>query len=168
SASRFQAIDECPRPYLALYYTDTPEVFTSDAYRSAFTHQTEWSLRNFDRMRGTQRRVGPLAIELADGEGGALALFVVPQGRIPMDTLGEALARVCEEDSIVRAAVLRTDTGLSAPVTATSAAVPADAMVTIEATHPEAALAQARSLARTLNLPEQEVHGFRLLWRLGA
>ena len=168
SASRFQATGECPRPYLALYYTDAVAVFTSDAYRQAFAHQTDWSLRNFERMRGTQRRVGPLEIEVGHGEGGALALFVVAQDKLSMNALRDQLARLRQEDFIIRASVLRTDTGLSAPVTADSSAAPADAVMMIEATRAQAALAQARSLAAALDVPSQEVYGFRLLWRLGA
>ena len=30
----------CPRPYLALYRTDSLNVFTSESYRQAFTKQT--------------------------------------------------------------------------------------------------------------------------------
>ena len=58
SARRFGASQPCPRPYLALYYTDSLDVFRSQSYRNAFTNQTTWSRENFTRMRGTQRRVG--------------------------------------------------------------------------------------------------------------
>ena len=58
-ARRFRSLVSCPRPYLALYDTDSVEVFRSPAYAQAFTQQTEWSLRNFGRMRETQRRVAP-------------------------------------------------------------------------------------------------------------
>ena len=55
SARRFGASQPCPRPYLALYYTDSLDVFRSEAYGRAFANQTPWSLENFKRMRGTQR-----------------------------------------------------------------------------------------------------------------
>jgi hypothetical protein len=168
SARRFRALEDGPRPYLALYYTDTLAVFRSDAYRKAFANQTEWSLRNFERMRGTQRRVGELAIELGDGEGGALALFVVPQGLADVPGLRDGLARSLEQDHIIRASVLQTDTSLSSPVTAGAAPVPSDLMVTIEATRPEAAAECAAALAAQLKLPASEVHAFRTLWRLDA
>ena len=51
SARRFKAIGDCARPYLALYYTDTLEVFRSQPYAQAFNNQTQWSLDNFKRMR---------------------------------------------------------------------------------------------------------------------
>jgi len=168
SARRFQAIGACPRPWLALYDTDDLDVFRSEAYRNAFANQTEWSLRNFARMRGTQRRVGELVVELGDGEGGALALFVLPEGAAALETLRTRLAQVREQDHVIRASVLRTDAGLSAPVTPNTPAVPPDMMVTIEATRAEAAVEHALALARELNLAAGDVHAFRTLWRLGA
>lgn len=170
SARRFQAIGNCPRPWLALYYTDTLEVFRSEAYRKAFSNQTEWSLRNFERMRGTQRRVGELVIEAGQpgGEGGALALFVVPEGHVGLDALRDALGKVAEQDHVISAAVLRTDSGLSSPVTPNTPPVPADLMVSIEATQPDVAFDRALALAETLGLAPGSVFAFRLLWRLGA
>ena len=170
SARRFRAIGASERPYLALYDTDHLGVFTSDAYRQAFTRQTEWSLRNFARMQGTQRRVGELAIELgeAEGEGGALALVVVPPGQTAPDLWRPRLENVTREDHVIRAALLLTDPALSTPLTAGASAPPADALLLIEATRPEVAEAQARSLARTLTPAGAEVAVFQALWRLGA
>lgn len=170
SARRFQAIGDCPRPWLALYYTDTLDVFRSELYRKAFANQTEWSLRNFERMRGTQRRVGELALELGEpgGEGGALAAFVIPEGGADMAALREALSSVVRDDHIVRASVLRTDSGLSSPVTPNTPPAPADMMVTIEATQAEAALDRAKALAGALGVTPEGVYAFRMLWRLGA
>lgn len=170
SARRFQAIGDCPRPWLALYYTDTLDVFRSEPYRKAFANQTEWSLRNFERMRGTQRRVGELALELGEpgGEGGALAAFVIPEGGADMAALREALSSVVRDDHIVRASVLRTDSGLSSPVTPNTPPAPADMTVTIEATQAEAALDRAKALAGALGVTPEGVYAFRMLWRLGA
>lgn len=170
SARRFQALGNCPRPYLALYYTDTLEVFRSDAYRKAFANQTEWSLRNFERMRGTQRRVGELVIEAGQpgGEGGALALFVVPEGHVEQAILRDALSKVVAADHVISAAVLRTDSGLSSPVTPNTPPVPADQMVSIEATQADVAFDRALALAESLELSPGSVFAFRLLWRLGA
>ncbi len=168
SARRFCALGAAPRPYLALYDTENLEVFRSAAYRSAFANQTEWSLHNFARMRDTQRRVGELAIELGDGEGGALALFVVPAGQVALEILRVELARVREESGVVRAAVLCTDVGLSSPLIANAPPAAADALVTIESTCADSGLAQARALAAQLGLPTDAVHSFRTMWRLGA
>lgn len=170
SARRFQAIGNCPRPWLALYYTDNLDVFRSEAYRKAFANQTEWSLRNFERMRGTQRRVGNLELELGEpgGEGGALAAFVIPEGGAQMSALREALSKLVREDHIVRASVLRTDSALSSPVTPNTPPAPADMMLTIEATQPDVALDRAKTLAGALGVAPEGVYAFRLLWRLGA
>jgi hypothetical protein len=172
SARRFAAIGACPRPYLALYYTDTLDVFRSAAYAHAFANQTPWSLENFKRMRGTQRRVGELTLEAGEGEGGALAAFVVPEAMLAesgvLPLLTERVSGATKEDGIVSATVLRTDARLSTPVTADAAPAPADALVMIEATRPDAARAQALQLARSLRVQDSDVYTFQLLWRLAS
>jgi hypothetical protein len=170
SARRFGAIGASPRPYLALYYTDNLGVFTSDAYRTAFANQTAWSLENFKRMRGTQRRVGKLSVEAGEGEGGALALFVLPPQQLAQSgaKLREALAAVAGQDHVIRASLLETDAGLSTPVTADAVAAPADALVMVEAARAAVAVAQAKALAASLGLPAAEIHSFQALWRLGS
>lgn len=172
SARRFAAADACPRPYLALYYTDTLGVFRSDAYRQAFANQTAWSLENFKRMRGTQRRVGKLSVEAGAGEGGSLALFVVPQDKVAQAgvraQLPPALAAVAAQDHVIRASLLETDAGLSTPVTADAAPAPADGLVMIEATRAAVAVEHAKAVAASLGLTADEVYSFQSLWRLGA
>ncbi|MCC2639547.1 MAG: hypothetical protein K0Q68_3266 [Moraxellaceae bacterium] len=171
SARRFAAVGDCPRPYLALYYTDTLGVFQSEPYARAFANQTPWSLENFKRMRGTQRRVGKLTLETGEGEGGALALFVVPQAKLAepgaLPLLTKRAAATTQEEFMVRASVLQTDAHLSTPVTADAVPAPADALVMLEASRPEAARTQARLLAETLGVPAADVYTFQLLWRLG-
>ncbi|MBE0548256.1 MAG: hypothetical protein IH627_11525 [Rubrivivax sp.] len=172
SARRFGAIGRCPRPYLALYYTDSLGVFQTDAYRQAFTNQTAWSLENFKRMRGTQRRVGKLSVEAGEGEGGSLALFVVPQGRLARPgmraQLQQALTDVAAQDHVIRATLLETDAGLSTPITAPAVAAPADGLVMMEATRADVAAAHANALSESLGLPAGGVYSFQLLWRLGS
>lgn len=172
SARRFLAIDPCPRRYLALYYTDTLDVFRSEPYARAFANQTPWSLENFKRMQGTQRRVGTLSLEAGEGEGGVLAAFVVPAAAVAdagaLARLEQGLKAVTREESVIRAALLRTDAKLSTPVTADAAPAPADALVMLEASRPEAARRQARALAAAAGVPAGEVYTFQLLWRLGS
>lgn len=172
SARRFAAVGDCPRPYLALYFTDNLAVFRSPPYAQAFANQTQWSLDNFKRMRGTQRRVGALPVEAGEGEGGALAAFVVPQDKLAQAGteahLAQALEAVTREDGVVRAALLSTDAGLSTPLTANAVPAPADALVMIEGSRPEAVRAQAQALAAGLDVPASEVYLFQLLWRLGS
>jgi hypothetical protein len=172
SARRFAAIGACPRPYLALYYTDTLDVFRSAPYAHAFANQTPWSLENFKRMRGTQRRVGELTLEAGEGEGGALAAFVVPEATLAeagvLPLLNERVSGATQQDGIVRATVLRTDARLSTPVTADAAPAPADALVMIEATRADAARSQALQLAQSLRVQDSDVYTFQLLWRLAS
>ena len=171
SARRFAAVGDCPRPYLALYYTDTLGVFHSEPYGRAFANQTPWSLENFKRMRGTQRRVGKLTLEAGEGEGGALALFVVPQAKLAepgsLPLLMKRAVATTQEEFIVRASVLQTDAALSTPVTADAVPAPADALVMVEASRPEAARSQVQLLAESLGVQAAEVYTFQLLWRLG-
>ena len=170
SARRFAATDGCPRPYLALYFTDSLDVFRSEPYAKAFGNQTQWSLDNFKRMRGTQRRVGELVVEAGEGEGGALAAFVVPAPVLAdaaaQERLAQSLAGATQQDDVVRAALLRTDAGLSTPLTANAVPAPADGMVLLEASRPEAAREQACALAAAVGVPAGEVFTFQLLWRL--
>jgi hypothetical protein len=172
SARRFGAIGACPRPYLALYYTDNLGVFQSEAYRNAFANQTPWSLENFKRMRGTQRRVGRLSLEAGEGEGGALALFVVPENKLAepdvKSQLRQKLAALTKEDHVIRATLLETDATLSAPVTADAAPTPSDAVVMVESTRADVARYHAQALSASLGLPADEVYSFQSLWRLGS
>lgn len=172
SARRFGAASVCPRPYLALYYTDNLAVFRSDAYRAALSNQTAWSRENFDRMRDTQRRVGRLTIEAGEGEGGALALFVVPQAKLAerdfRARLQPALNAVLEQDNVIRATLLETDVALSTPLTAGAVVGEADAIVMVEATRAKAAVLHARALSEVLGLTTGNVYPFQSLWRLGS
>lgn len=172
NARRFAASAPCPRPYLALYYTDSLDVFRSEAYGRAFANQTPWSLENFKRMRGTQRRVGQLSVEAGAGEGGALALFTVPATHLAQPgvaaQLAESLHKMVREDGIVSATLLETDPSLSTPVTADAVPAPADALIMVEATRADAALRHAATLSTSLGLPGDAVYSFQTLWRLAS
>ncbi|PRE46906.1 DUF4286 family protein [Burkholderia multivorans] len=163
-ARRFRATDRGPRKYLALYATDTLDVFRGDAYRRAFAQQTAWSLANFERMTGTQRRVGELTIEAGDGEGAHLALFVLPPERIDVAQLRARFDAALREPGVHAARLFRTTPELSAPIGADAAARPAaDALVLIEGSDAAAARRVAVALAG-----HDEVRTFELLWRAAA
>ncbi|MBU9222089.1 DUF4286 family protein [Burkholderia multivorans] len=163
-ARRFRATDRGPRKYLALYVTDTRDVFRGDAYRRAFAQQTAWSLANFERMTGTQRRVGELTIEAGDGEGAHLALFVLPPERIDVAQLRARFDAALREPGVHAARLFRTTPELSAPIGADAAARPAaDALVLIEGSDAAAARRVAVALAG-----HDEVRTFELLWRAAA
>lgn len=163
-ARRFRATDRGSRKYLALYVTDTLDVFRGDAYRRAFAQQTAWSLANFERMTGTQRRVGELTIEAGDGEGAHLALFVLPPERIDVAQLRARFDAALREPGVHAARLFRTVPELSAPIGADAAARPAaDALVLIEGSDAAAARRVAVALAGHI-----EVRTFELLWRAAA
>ncbi|KPJ36606.1 hypothetical protein BMUNKI379_02655 [Burkholderia multivorans] len=163
-ARRFRATDRGPRKYLALYVTDTLDVFRGDAYRRTFAQQTAWSLANFERMTGTQRRVGELTIEAGDGEGAHLALFVLPPERIDVAQLRARFDAALREPGVHAARLFRTTPELSAPIGADAAARPAaDALVLIEGSDAAAARRVAVALAG-----HDEVRTFELLWRAAA
>ncbi|PRE10317.1 DUF4286 family protein [Burkholderia multivorans] len=163
-ARRFRATDRGPRKYLALYVTDTLDVFRGDAYRRAFAQQTAWSLANFERMTGTQRRVGELTIEAGDGEGAHLALFVLPPERIDAAQLRARFDAALREPGVHAARLFRTTPELSAPIGADAAARPAaDALVLIEGSDAAAARRVAVALAG-----HDAVRTFELLWRAAA
>ncbi|ABX17498.1 DUF4286 family protein [Burkholderia multivorans] len=163
-ARRFRATDRGPRKYLALYVTDTLDVFRGDAYRRAFAQQTAWSLANFERMTGTQRRVGELTIEAGDGEGAHLALFVLPPERIDVAQLRARFDAALREPGVHAARLFRTTPELSAPIGADAVARPAaDALVLIEGSDAAAARRVAAALAG-----HDEVRTFELLWRAAA
>jgi hypothetical protein len=169
-ARRFRAAAACPRPYLALYDTENLDVFRSTGYRQAFAQQTEWSLRNFARMRDTQRRVGALTIDAGEGEGGVLALFVIADARMPTAQLEPHFRDTVAQAHVVRASLLDTDVALSSPLSAEAPPARADRVAMVEATDVDAAFDAARSLARRLTVDDGDggIHVFRTLWRLGA
>jgi hypothetical protein len=166
-ARRFRSVVACPRRYLALYDTESLAVFRTSEYQKAFAQQTDWSRRNFARMRDTQRRVGELTVDEGMGEGGALALFVFADDRSGA-RLAPHFRDTVERDHVIRASLLETDVGLSAPLSAGAAPAGADRVAMVEATDGDAAFDAADNLARQLAVDVQDggVHVFRLLWRL--
>ncbi|WP_246794372.1 DUF4286 family protein [Burkholderia perseverans] len=174
-ARRFLANDGGARRYLALYETETLAVFRSDAYRQAFTVQTDWSLRSFARMHDTQRRVGELAFEAGEGEGGRLALFVAPPAAIAAAAWREAAGAAAHGTPGLHAIrVFATDASLSAPLAtggdlaASNAAAPGDALVLVEGSTNQSVRTAAARLAALADVDPAGVRGFDLLWRLAA
>ncbi|AJK49286.1 DUF4286 family protein [Burkholderia plantarii] len=178
-ARRFLANDGGARRYLALYETEALAVFRSDAYRRAFTVQTDWSLRSFARMRDTQRRVGELVFEAGAGEGGRLALFVAPPAAIAAAAWREAAGAAARGTPGLHAVrVFATDASLSAPLAtggdatthgeAAARTTPGDALVLVEGSTNGSVHAAAARLAALADLDPAGVRGFDLLWRLAA
>ena len=120
-------------------------------------------------MRGTQRRVGDVIVDVGQGEGGASALFVIADVGLQREQLEPYFHAMVERDHVVRASLLRTDVELSAPLAATAAPAQADMVAMVESTHPDAAFDAASAMARQLHVAESAgVYVFQALWRLGA
>ncbi len=166
-ARRFRCLVSCPRPYLALYDTDSVQTFRSTSYQQAFSRQTEWSLRNFSRMRDTQRRVGELSVDIGAAEGGALALFVV--NAAGFEGIGTQVASVVARDRVLRVSLLRTDVALSSPLSAAAPPAQADAVVMVEANDADTAFDAANALAAQRPAGQSgSVFVFQMMSRFGA
>jgi hypothetical protein len=172
-ARRFLANDGHARRYLALYVTESLDVFRSDAYRQAFTVQTDWSLRNFARMSDTQRRVGELAFEAGEGEGAHLAIFVAAPQALAAAQWRDEADEATHAAGVHAVRVFRTEGTLSAPLTTgnrsdAARAVEQDAVVFVEGSSSAAARAAAENLATKAGVARETVRSFDMLWRLAS
>ena len=165
--SRRYRSDTCARPYLALYQTDTLHVFTSEPYRQAFTKQTQWSERNFTRMRDTSRRVNAVTPLAGIGTGAAVALVClqsIEQAQAAI-VLAQELKSALEGVLAVRA--LCPDPVLSTPLPSEDLATrKLEPFVLIDTTTLASAEAAGKWLAEKLTLPLGRSHSFKLLWDL--
>ena len=165
--SRRYHSDTCARPYLALYQTDTLHVFTSEPYRQAFTKQTQWSERNFTRMRDTSRRVNAVTPLAGAGTGAAVALVClqsIEQAQAAI-VLAQELKSALEGVLAVRA--LCPDPVLSTPLPSEDLATrKLEPFVVIDTTTLASAEAAGKWLAEKLTLPLGRSHSFNLLWDL--
>ena len=165
--SRRYHSDTCARPYLALYQTDTLHVFTSEPYRQAFTKQTQWSERNFTRMRDTSRRVNAVTALAGVGTGAAVALVClqsIEQAQAAI-VLAQELKSALEGVLAVRA--LCPDPVLSTPLPSEDLATrKLEPFVVIDTTTLASAEAAGKWLAEKLALPSGRSHSFKLLWDL--
>jgi hypothetical protein len=165
--SRRYHSDTCARPYLALYQTDTLHVFTSEPYRQAFTKQTQWSERNFTRMRDTSRRVNAVTALAGAGTGAAVALVClqsIEQAQAAI-VLAQELKSALEGVLAVRA--LCPDPVLSTPLPSEDLATrKLEPFVVIDTTTLASAEAAGKWLAEKLALPSGRSHSFKLLWDL--
>ncbi len=156
------------RRYLALYRTQSMNVFFSPEYRKAFEHQTPWSLANFARMRNTNRRVSivsPLA-----GVGTGAALGMVRLGTVEQAARAAALAEtVLGIDGVLTLRVLTPDPELSTPLPSEDASARVlEPVLIIDTTTEPAAAAAVRLVADQLDLSADHTYTFDLLWDLRA
>ncbi|WP_322047262.1 DUF4286 family protein [Paraburkholderia sp. J67] len=173
SARRFLANDGGARRYLALYVTASLDVFHSDAYRQAFTVQTDWSMQNFTRMSNTQRRVGEQRFEAGAGEGGHAAIFIASPQAVASQAWRDAAHAVTLTPGMHAVRVFVTDASLSAPLPTSdgvATTAPQDALVIVEGSTNAAARDTAAQLATLADVQPtaDTVRSFDLLWRLAA
>jgi len=155
--------------YLALYRTQDIGVFTSEAYQQAFKHQTDWSNRNFPRMRNPRRRVMHVPLEVGVGAGSAWGSVNLRQPKVNVDRIAPILEEVCGIDGVFSAYGLDPDIPLSTPLPMEDKDHrPMDAFAMISA---ESQAAVGKALYRFCALagvPEEQAACFVLSWDLRA
>ena len=155
--------------YLALYRAKDIGVFTSEAYQQAFKHQTDWSNRNFPRMRNPRRRVMHVPLEVGVGAGSAWGSVNLRHPKVDVDRIAAVLEEVCGIDGVFSAYGLEPDIALSTPLPMedkNNRPMDAFAMISAES---QAALGKAlyRFCALT-DIPEEQAACFALSWELRA
>ncbi|PZA09064.1 hypothetical protein DNX69_25580 [Rhodopseudomonas palustris] len=118
-ARRYVALDAAPK-YLGLYSTETFEVLSSDAYRTALASQTEWSKRNIAKFKNMIRGVARITLSRGLGRGAVLGLARVRPATGQEDALRADLAAKLDPaplDGIMSMHLLENDPTLSKPLT---------------------------------------------------
>jgi hypothetical protein len=155
--------------YLALYRVENLGVFTSEAYQQAFKHQTDWSNRNFPRMRNPRRRVMRVSLEVGVGVGSAWGIVNLRHPKVEVDRIAPVLEQVCGIDGVFSAYGLEPDIALSTPLPMEDKDYrPMDAFAIISA-ESQAALGKALYRFSALaDVPEEQAACFALSWDLRA
>ncbi len=155
--------------YLALYRAKDLGVFTSEAYQQAFRNQSDWSNRNFPRMRDPRRRVMRVALDVGVGVGSAWGCVNLRRPTVDADKLAPVLEKVCGIDGVFSAYGLEPDLKLSTPLPMEdkeSRPMEAFAMISAES---QAALGQAvYQFCAIAGVPEEQAAYFALSWDLRA
>ena len=166
-ARRYRAQVDGVRRYLAIYRTESLGTFTTEAYRAAFTQQTDWSNRNFARMSNTRRRVMAVAAEAGFGAGCASVLVELGE-----DSDARTLAaRLASRPEVLRVQMLHPDATLSTPLpseTETPRVMRRALMIDTLSRDTAAALASdlAALQGATRETEIHAAHGFDLVWSL--
>jgi hypothetical protein len=150
------------RKYLALYRTESIQVFDSEAYKRAFANQTQWSVTNFKRMRDNVRCVGTIAAQAGSGSGGIVALIVFAASRVSnaRAQLDQAITR----DGLISGYIIEPDPRLSTPVPGAAAGALSGSVLILEGTAAPAVADAASHIQRALGSTESAL--FQLMWRL--
>ena len=168
-ARRYRAVSGSARRYLALYRASSLADFTSDAYRKAFTKQTQWSITNFGRMSNTRRRVMHVAQEGGFGWGGALVLIELVPNAMDTDAVSNVLGKLMAEEGVLRVHHMIPDETLSTPLPSETIEGRVLApCIAIDVTSEPIAEATLRQLTEQLGGAVREAETFRLMWSLDA
>ena len=142
-ARRYVALDAAPK-YLGLYSTESFEVLSSDAYRTALANQTEWSKRNIAKFKNMIRGVARITLSRGLGRGAVLGLVRIRPATGKEDLLRAGLSAQLDPlplDGIVSMHLLENDPKLSKPLTdppGVASPGASDWFVLIDGTKPEA------------------------------
>lgn len=166
-ARRYRAISNAARRYLALYRATSLADFTSEAYRKAFTKQTQWSVANFGRMNNTRRRVMHVAEEGGFGWGGALVLIELVPGAKTSDEISGILSEMIAMDGVLRVHHMIPDETLSTPLPSESTEGRVLApCIAVDVSSEPIAEAILRQLREHLGTAVREGETFGLMWSL--
>ncbi|MEM5500376.1 hypothetical protein WNY59_02105 [Ahrensia kielensis] len=166
-ARRYRAISGSARRYLALYRATSLTDFTSEAYRKAFTKQTQWSITNFGRMSNTRRRVMHVAQEGGFGWGGALVLIELVPEAIDSNNITAVLTDMMTKDGVLRVHYMIPDENLSTPLPSENPEGRVLApCIAVDVSSEPIAEATLRQLSEQLGGAVREGETFGLLWSL--
>ncbi|NVN87583.1 MAG: hypothetical protein HXX15_16020 [Rhodopseudomonas sp.] len=140
-ARRYVAHRASPK-YLSLYSTQTFEVLSSAAYKTALANQTAWSNKNIAKFRNMIRGVARITTSRGRGRGAWLGLVRIRPGAGHADALRAGILKQLEPellDGIISMHLMENDPALSKPLTGdTEAPGAGDWFVLIDGTSPAA------------------------------
>lgn len=171
SGIRYQSL-QGGRKYLGLYLTESLASFTSQAYQTAFSRQTPWSVANLGKMRDPMRRVCTVESVTGIGTGSYLAILPLDR-RSPGPDLNAEVAALgaglYELNGFVRCSLLTPDPTLSSPLPNES---PDNRrlqpLLLLESSSAGACRTLSASACQALRHPTSEVQYYGLSWQLTA
>jgi hypothetical protein len=168
NAARYEAVRGFPQ-YFCLYRTRSLDVFSSEAYRQAFQHQTPWSVTNLGRFLDCFRRV--CAITSHTGAGTAGFVSVLRLGRLGDDRDITLMAECGKEaqtmDGVIATRLLVPSPELSGPLpTEETRNRLLDPILLIEATSESVASATGELVRSKIKADTKGLSLYRLMWEL--
>lgn len=169
SAARYQSLQGSKR-YLGLYRTESLDVFTSPAYKAAFSQQTQWSVTNLGRMLDPMRRVCGVTAVVGQGSGSWLSVLPLQTTHDVSPLTAQAIGlgkQLATRPGFVQSYMLNPDAALSSPLPKETPVgrqlLPLLIIETSSAQANEAALAEA---IRSLPCDAQDAACYALKWKL--